>query len=84
MTRTALIAVPSASPMNSPHDLKVLNPDPVTTASRSGDSLVLTAELEAEIKAESARLETATPQDILRWATTRFGDKLTMATAFGP
>ena len=84
MTRIALRAVPSASPMNSPHDLKVLNPDPVTTASRSGDSLVLTAELEAEIQAESARLESATPEEILRWATNRFSDKFTMATAFGP
>jgi phosphoadenosine phosphosulfate reductase len=84
MTRLALIAVPSATPMNSQNDLKVLNPDPVTTASRSGENLVLTPELEAEIKAESARLETATPQEILRWATNRFGDKFTMATAFGP
>jgi len=28
-------------------------------------------------------LESATPQEILRWALTTYGDKLTMATAFG-
>ncbi len=38
----------------------------------------------AELRAESERLETATPEEILRWAAERFGQQLTMATAFGP
>jgi phosphoadenosine phosphosulfate reductase len=37
-----------------------------------------------ELAAESSRLETATAQDVLRWATDRFAPRLTMATAFGP
>lgn len=32
----------------------------------------------------NARLEDASPQEILRWAAGEFGSKLTMATAFGP
>jgi phosphoadenosine phosphosulfate reductase len=38
----------------------------------------------AELAETSLKLEAATPQDILRWAVERFGDKFTMATAFGP
>lgn len=41
-------------------------------------------ELLAELAAASAELETATPQQILVWATERFRPRLTMATAFGP
>lgn len=37
----------------------------------------------AELKAISERFETATPQEILRWAITTYKGKLTMATAFG-
>jgi phosphoadenosine phosphosulfate reductase len=47
-------------------------------------NLVLTDELNAEIQRESLRLETAEPQEILRWATERFAPRFTMATAFGP
>lgn len=43
-----------------------------------------TPELLAELAEASQRLETATPRDILAWACQRFGDRLTMATAFGP
>lgn len=50
----------------------------------SGEKLVLTAELDAEIRRESQRLEQAEPQEILRWATERFAPRFTMATAFGP
>ena len=46
--------------------------------------LEATPELLAEIKEVSARLETATPQEILRWAIDRFPGRFTMATAFGP
>jgi len=38
----------------------------------------------SELAARSAELETATPQDILRWAVERFAPHFTMATAFGP
>ncbi len=34
--------------------------------------------------AESAKLETATPREILRWAVDHYFPHLTMATAFGP
>ncbi|WP_146399697.1 phosphoadenylyl-sulfate reductase [Planctomycetes bacterium CA13] len=46
--------------------------------------LVPTEELLEEIKQESEKLETATPQEILRWAIDRFAPRFTMATAFGP
>lgn len=38
----------------------------------------------AELARISQSLETATPQQILRWAIETYRDKLTMATAFGP
>lgn len=37
-----------------------------------------------QLAAASAALETAEPPEIIRWAAERFGDRLTMATAFGP
>lgn len=37
-----------------------------------------------DLEAANARLETATPREILAWAIGAFGEKLTMATAFGP
>jgi phosphoadenosine phosphosulfate reductase len=43
-----------------------------------------TQELLNELTSVSASLETATPQEILRWAVGRFGKRFTMATAFGP
>lgn len=47
-------------------------------------SLELTDELRAELAAKSQELETATPQEILRWTVERFAPHFTMATAFGP
>ncbi len=41
-------------------------------------------ELLAELAAESDRLESASPQEILQWAIERYAPKFTMATAFGP
>ncbi len=38
----------------------------------------------AELARESERLESATPQEILRYAVERFAPRFTMATAFGP
>ena len=43
-----------------------------------------TPALHEELAAASAALETAEPREIIRWAHERFGDRLTMATAFGP
>lgn len=43
-----------------------------------------TPEFLADLAAHSARLETATPEEIITWAYERFGFELTMATAFGP
>lgn len=42
------------------------------------------AEFLADLAAQSQRLETATPQEILAWAIDRYHPELTMATAFGP
>ena len=53
-------------------------------AQTSDGKLVFTDELAAEISRESARLETASPEEILRWTVERFAPKFTMATAFGP
>jgi phosphoadenosine phosphosulfate reductase len=43
-----------------------------------------TPELLEELAARSAELETASPQEILRWAVDRFAPRFSMATAFGP
>ena len=48
------------------------------------EKLTPTDELLAELADVSNRFETAEPMEILRWAVDRFGDGLTMATAFGP
>lgn len=42
------------------------------------------AELLDELAAASRALEAATPQEIIAWAANRYGERLTMATAFGP
>ncbi len=41
-------------------------------------------ELLEELREHSTRLESATPQEVIRWAVERYFPKLTMATAFGP
>ena len=43
-----------------------------------------TPEFLAELAESSTRLETAAPYEIITWAADRFGQGLTMATAFGP
>src|SRR5262245_11012439 len=49
-----------------------------------GQPLVATPELLAFLAAESEKLETATPSQIVQWAVDHYFPKLTMATAFGP
>ena len=86
------IAMPSASIAPTSRELPVLRVFPAAAASEPppaaetppAESLLLTDELAAEIARESQRLETAEPQEILGWAAQRFGQKFTMATAFGP
>jgi phosphoadenosine phosphosulfate reductase len=46
--------------------------------------LLPTADVLSELAEHSRRLELATPEEILSWAIERYGDKFTMATAFGP
>ncbi len=43
-----------------------------------------TPELLAELERASQRLESATPEQVLKWAVERFAPHFTMATAFGP
>ncbi len=51
---------------------------------REDNVLSPTPELLAELAEHSARLDSAQPTEIIRWAVDRFFPKLTMATAFGP
>ena len=43
-----------------------------------------TPKLLAELESAGRSLESAEPREIIRWANERFGERLTMATAFGP
>src|SRR5262245_7010699 len=45
--------------------------------------MVLVPRSPEELKAISDRLETATPQEVLRWAVDVYHPRLTMATTFG-
>jgi phosphoadenosine phosphosulfate reductase len=71
-----------------PPPLRILHPPeetPQPEGALAGDTpLEPTAELMDELAHHSRRLEGATPEEILEWATQRFAPKLTMATAFGP
>src|SRR5262245_20870029 len=94
MTRAARRIAPA--PVTSTRDLPALRvvsppddePAPVADAASppltDEGKLVPTPELLEELEQASSRLELAEPEDILRWATTQFAPKFTMATAFGP
>jgi len=56
----------------------------MSTTPAATETIVPTPELLAELKAQSDRLETATPLEILQWTVETYYPKLTMATAFGP
>lgn len=67
--------------------LRVVSPDDSRgpdSSPKAAHGLEPTPELLAELREQSERLETATPQEILSWANERFAPKFTMATAFGP
>ncbi|HCK41580.1 MAG: phosphoadenylyl-sulfate reductase [Planctomycetaceae bacterium] len=76
-----------------PHRLPRLQPIQ-STSDRTGsvrmgegsgsDKKPVTQEFLADLAEHSARLESATPEEIITWAHQRFGSELTMATAFGP
>lgn len=68
--------------------LQVLSDDPASDATRGAlaadPPLIPSDEMLDELARESQQLESATPQEILRWAIDRYAPKFTMATAFGP
>lgn len=83
---TSLVASSMPNPPALPQ-LRVLLPEdfaPQAPSRELGESLVPTPELLEELRAKSDELESASPQDILRWAVERFAPRFTMATAFGP
>ena len=50
----------------------------------AGEPAVPSAAVREELARASRALESAEPVEIIRWAAERYGDQLTMATAFGP
>ncbi len=65
--------------------LRLVRPDePMPDSTAKAEPLQPTAELLAELELANQRLESATPQQILKWAVDRFAPYFTMATAFGP
>lgn len=57
---------------------------PTRRSPATSEPLEATPELLAELAEQSARLESATPEEIIAWGVERYGSRLTMATAFGP
>ncbi|MCH7727244.1 MAG: phosphoadenylyl-sulfate reductase [Planctomycetes bacterium] len=58
--------------------------DPNQEGAPVESQLVATPDLLDELQQASNDLESATPQEILKWAFDRFPSRFTMATAFGP
>src|SRR5438477_359563 len=75
------LELPMFSPVHTSTDDQ---PQPEPQSAANPQVLVLTDDLAAEIARENERLETASPHEILAWATSRFAPRFTMATAFGP
>lgn len=72
---------PSAdSPSRAVPRLRVLRPEELSAPVGESPSEAWLAELAAASEA----LESASPAEILAWASERFGDRFAMATAFGP
>jgi phosphoadenosine phosphosulfate reductase len=81
MSQPARFSKPKMLPKKDLPQLRVISPgDDIQPQS----GIEMTPELEEEIKRRSAELESATPQQILKWAVERFAPHFTMATAFGP
>lgn len=59
-------------------------PGDYPTSESAPDRLDPTPELLAELSEQSESLESSHPREIIQWAIDRFGDRLTMGTAFGP
>lgn len=85
------VAKPAVHPQGEASGLPVLKVvSPEADAEQLDGALAADPPLEpteaflAELAADSERLETATPQQILRYAVERFAPRFTMATAFGP
>jgi phosphoadenosine phosphosulfate reductase len=72
----------SVATMNAAPELKIYNPpERVGTSKPPQVPPQTTIDF---LSAKSAELETASPQDILRWAVEQYAPRFTMATAFGP
>ena len=88
MSRAARMAPVPITPARELPILRVVSPPDYEPAASppqmDEDKLVATPELLEELEQASSRLELAEPEDILRWATSRYAPKFTMATAFGP
>ncbi len=50
----------------------------------TAEALSASPDLLEELAQQNELLESATPEEIIRWAVQRFGPRLTMGTAFGP
>jgi phosphoadenosine phosphosulfate reductase len=72
---------PAAGP---PLQVFSIDSDPSRGALAADPPLHPTDELLDELERENERLDSATPNEILRWAVDRFAPRFTMATAFGP
>ena len=76
----------------SPPELRVVHPPsasaaepPVAQGALAADPpMVIDDAFHKELVDASNQLESATPQEILRWAIDRYAPRFTMATAFGP
>ncbi len=66
-----------------PETLKFTEIAPPLGALAADPPLAPTDELMVELAEASQRLETASPEEILKWAVDRFAPRFTMATAFG-
>lgn len=65
--------------------LRVIRPEEIADETpRQPAVRVPERELLSELARASAQLESATPQEILKWTIERYAPKFTMATAFGP
>lgn len=79
-------SVEAQAPRSPVVELKVLHPEDHqdSPSVQTAAPPVASEELLAELADASAKLETASPQDIILWAAETYAPRLGMATAFGP